>query len=279
MKNYHLGLYEKSMPNSLSLKEKMLIAKEAGYDFLEISIDETDEKLSRLDYDDKKRFEIISSMCETRMPIRTMCLSGHRKYPLGSCDDATRLKSIEIMEKAINFAWDLGIRIIQIAGYDVYYEKSTFYTKELFLKSLEKCIKMASSKGITLAFETMETEFMNTVYKAIKYVNKINSPYLSVYPDSGNITNAAKLYGLNEIEDLRYGEGKISAVHLKESLPGKYREIPFGTGHVDFDMVIQTALSLNIRLFVTEFWCTNDDWLESIYSVKKFITEKFNKFQ
>ena len=44
MKGYTLGLYEKAMPGSLTWKEKLLAAKSAGYDFVEISIDETDEK-------------------------------------------------------------------------------------------------------------------------------------------------------------------------------------------------------------------------------------------
>ena len=33
MKAYALGLYEKAMPNELSWKEKLQMAKEAGYDF------------------------------------------------------------------------------------------------------------------------------------------------------------------------------------------------------------------------------------------------------
>jgi hypothetical protein len=38
--------------------------------------------------------------------------------------------------------------------------------------------------GCHLAFETMETAFMNTVGKAMAYVDRIQSPYLQVYPDS-----------------------------------------------------------------------------------------------
>ena len=49
MKPYTLGIYEKAMPAELSWKEKMETAKAAGYDFIEISIDETEEKLARLD--------------------------------------------------------------------------------------------------------------------------------------------------------------------------------------------------------------------------------------
>lgn len=86
MKGYTLGLYEKAMPGSLTWKEKLLAAKSAGYDFVEISIDETDEKLSRLEMTGQERLELVRLMAETGIPIRTMCLSGHRKYPLGSSD-------------------------------------------------------------------------------------------------------------------------------------------------------------------------------------------------
>ena len=48
-KKYCLGLYEKAMPGNLTMAEKLTAAREAGYDYLEMSVDETDEKLARLD--------------------------------------------------------------------------------------------------------------------------------------------------------------------------------------------------------------------------------------
>ena len=89
-KKYSLGLYEKAMPSELSWEEKLLSAKAAGYDFMEISIDETEEKLSRLNMPLKERQQLILTMHKIGIPIRTMCLSGHRKYPLGSSNPAIR---------------------------------------------------------------------------------------------------------------------------------------------------------------------------------------------
>ena len=48
-REYRLGLYEKSMPSTLTWVEKLTIAKKSGFDYLEISIDESDAKLARLD--------------------------------------------------------------------------------------------------------------------------------------------------------------------------------------------------------------------------------------
>lgn len=59
MKRYTIGLYEKAMPSTLTWKEKLKAAKEAGYDFVEISIDETDEKLARLNWTKEERLELI----------------------------------------------------------------------------------------------------------------------------------------------------------------------------------------------------------------------------
>ena len=205
-----------------------------------------------------------------------MCLSGHRKYPLGSNDKKTREKSLNIMQKAINLADDLGIRIIQLAGYDVYYEDSTDESKKYFEENLRKCVEMASEKGVILAFETMETEFMNTIEKAMYYVNKIDSPYLQVYPDCGNVTNACLMYNEDVLNDFETGRGHIAAVHLKETVPGKFREIPFGTGHVNFKSVIKKSLEFGVRKFVAEFWyCGEENWKDTIKEARSFMDRNF----
>ncbi|MHB8131409.1 MAG: L-ribulose-5-phosphate 3-epimerase [Mobilitalea sp.] len=274
MKEYTLGLYEKSMPAYLTWREKLSAAKESGYDFVEMSIDETEEKLARLDMTKKERFKLVRIMYEVGIPIRTMCLSGHRKYPLGSSDQTICDKGMEIMEKAIALADDLGIRIIQLAGYDVYYEESTPETVNRFAENLKKAVLMAARAGVILGFETMETEFMNTVKKSYHYVNMVGSTYLNVYPDSGNITNAALAYQTDVFEDLKSGAGHLVAMHLKESVPGKFREIPFGTGHVDFEVMIKTAWKLGIRKFVTEFWYVgSEQWKEDLRFVNLMMTK------
>ena len=277
MKLYRLGLYEKSMPSELSWREKLQCAKESGFDFIEMSIDESDAKLARLDSSKEERLKMIEAMYEIGIPIKTICLSGHRKYPLGSKDEATRNYSLTVMEKAIDLACDLGISIIQLAGYDVYYEESTEQTKDLFEKNLRKCVELAAKKGVILAFETMETDFMNTVGKAMYYVNKINSPYLKVYPDIGNLTNSAIADSRDEIIDFGNGEGNVVAVHLKETVPGKFREIPFGTGHVDFEKMIHEAWRLGVRKYVAEFWYVgNEQWKQDIKLTREFMEQCFS---
>jgi L-ribulose-5-phosphate 3-epimerase len=274
MESVRIGLYEKAIPNRMSMKEKLSLARKHGYDFLEMSIDETEDKLSRLDMTMDERAGMVNDMFEEGIFIRSICLSGHRKYPLGSEDAGIREKSLEIMRKAIILAYDLGVRIIMIAGYDEYYNESNEATKVNFLENLKKSVEMAARYGIILAFETMETEFMNTIEKAMYYVNEVNSPYLQVYPDLGNITNAAVMYGKSVTDDISLGEGNIVAFHLKETVPGVFREVPYGTGHVDFKKSLRAILDKGVNLFVCEFWDTGkSDFEEDLRFAREFILE------
>lgn len=272
---YRLGLYEKSMPGTLTLREKLLCAKEAGFDYLELSIDETDEKLARLDWTDTEISDLRRAMEETGVPIHSICLSGHRKYPMGHPDSAVRSHSMEIMKKAILLASRLGIRLIQLAGYDVYYEKGTPNTRCFFEENLRRSALLAAEYGVVIAFETMETPFMNTVAKAMRYVNAVGNPWLQVYPDIGNLTNAALTEEGSVTMDLETGRGHIAAVHLKETVPGVFREVPFGTGHVDFVSDARKALELGVRAFVGEFWYTgSESWRQDLWDANVFLREK-----
>ncbi|MEG1874878.1 MAG: L-ribulose-5-phosphate 3-epimerase [Angelakisella sp.] len=274
MNRYQLGLYEKAMPADLGWREKLEAVKAAGFDYLELSIDESDAKLARLDMTEGEIAELCAAMGQTGVYIRTICLSGHRKYPFGAHDPAVRKASFVIMEKAILLAWRLGVRIIQLAGYDVYYEDSDLSTLAHFEESLRKSVQLAAAYGILLGFETMETPFMDTVAKSMCYVKKLGSPYLGVYPDIGNLTNAALLYHHNVMEDLALGDGHIYAAHLKETVPGAYREIPFGTGHTDFTGCIRVLYGMGVRLFTGEFWYVGSPiWEQELAHAASFLRE------
>lgn len=174
MKNYRLGLYEKAMPSGFDIRQKLECVKKNGFDFMEMSIDETDEKLSRLHWSKEQISDTVNDIRQTGIPISTICLRGHRKYPIGSANQETCKRGMDILRQAIQLANELGVRIIQLPGYDVYYELSTPDTAATFAKNLLLGVKFASIYGVALAFETMETEFFDTIGKALNYVKHVN---------------------------------------------------------------------------------------------------------
>ena len=53
--NYSLALYEKAMPSGLGFGRMLECAAQTGFDRLEISIDESDARLARLDWTCEER--------------------------------------------------------------------------------------------------------------------------------------------------------------------------------------------------------------------------------
>lgn len=271
-----LGLYEKALPADLSWDERLAISKAAGYDFIEISIDETDDRLSRVDWSAAQIDELIAAIRRQGMPILTMCLSGNRRYPIGSQNEQTRRHGIELIKKAVDFALNIGIRIIQLAGYDEYYNETNASTRALFIAALSEVTAYAAGKGVVLAFETMDTELMDSTEKAMEYISLVNSPYLQVYPDVGNITATGK-----DVEkDFLSGHGHIMAVHLKDTIPGKVRDIPYGEGVVDFAGFFRIIKKMNFKgLLVAEMWATQDRQasIDYIKTAREFLLEKYRE--
>ncbi len=270
---YRLGVYEKAMPTELTWEEKFAVAKEAGYDFIEMSIDETDMRMARLDWTEKEIEEVLCAAKKIGIGVESFCFSAQRKHPLGSCLEGAEEKAMNILYQAVQLAMKMGVRIIQLQGYDCYYNEATSYaTKERFFRNLKKSVEYAAMHGVILAMETMENEFMNTIEKAMYYVEEIQSPYLQVYPDIGNISNATQYV----CKDIRRGKGHIASVHLKETVPGKFREIPYGTGQVDFPSAIAVLYHQGVRRFVAEFWYTGEEnWKEILQGNKKFLEKQF----
>lgn len=278
MKAYEIGLYEKAMRNSLSWREKLECAKECGYDYVEMTIDASEEKIARVYSSQEERCELVKTMFEAGLPIRSMSVSALTKFAIGDPDDAKRNRGVEILEKSIELAADLGIRVVMVPGYDIYFGESTLETKKLFLENIKKATAYAAACGVVLGFETMENEFMNTVGKAMKYVSLVDSPYLKIYPDCGNITNAAVLHSHDVCEDLSLGKNNVVALHLKESKPGIFREVPYFTGHVPFEGLIETAWALGVRRYVTELWDVGlDSWKDDIKFANKSMRALLDK--
>ena len=211
MKLYELGLYEKAMPNALTWYEKLAAAKDAKFDYVEMSIDASEEKISRIYMSREERLELIQDMYRADMPVRSMCVSALTKYSLGNSDEKLADRGMEIAVNAIRLAADIGARVVMIPGYDVYYEPSSEETKKRYFNNLKKVVEMAEKAGVMLGLETMENEFMNIVEKAMKYVTLCESSYLKIYPDIGNLTNAAKMYKIDVLEDLYLGKGNLTS--------------------------------------------------------------------
>ena len=247
------GIYEKALKPQ-RFEQMFEDALVCGYKTFELSLDSTDERLDRLNWGRAECAEVWAAAQRTGMKLLTACLSGNKRFPLGSSDPVIASSGLAVVQKAIELCGTLGIRVIQISGFDVFdREPSTEQTRRRFCNNLERCVRMAERACVTLAIEPVEGNLL-AVRDTMEVVNSIGSCWLQIYPDVANINSL----GIDPIEELPYGKGHIVAVHMRDSVMNNFdATIPFGTGCLNFEGVFQRLDELNFcGPLVVEMWNT-----------------------
>ncbi len=267
-----VGIYEKALPDAMSWEERLAAAGQAGYDFVEISIDESDERLSRLNWSASERNALRQSIAKTGVGIMTMCLSGHRKYPLGSHTPEIRHKGLEILDKAIDFAGDIGLRVVQVMAYDVFYETSDHETAAYFMEGLYRGAQYAAQAGVMLGLENLDTPFVENLSQGLAIIREVDSPWLHLYPDIGNLAAA----GYSPPAEIALAKEHILGIHVKDALPKIIRGVPFGDGIVPFKATFRALAEIGFwGLLGVEMWGnmhTNEDPIVAATTARNFVS-------
>jgi L-ribulose-5-phosphate 3-epimerase len=268
-----IGLYEKALPAEWSWDRRLCAMADAGYDYGEISIDETDERLARLEWPKDEMAALRGAIAGSGVPLLTMCLSGQRRFPLGSKDQGIRRRAFDIVARAIAFSVDAGVRIIQVPGYDVYFEPSDAETMARYHEGLCRVAEWAGQAGVMLALENVDVPASASLVQAMATVRHVNSPWFQVYPDMANVAAC----GYNPVAELPLCKDRIVAVHVKDSQPGIIRGIPFRTGIVQLEAVFGALASIDYRGPMTvEMWAHMDPTgrpLESVIAARRLVDE------
>ncbi len=269
-----VGLYEKALPKTLTWEERLNLTRETGFDFLEMSIDDTDERLTRLDWTAQEKKDLKVLIESTGVKIQSLSLSAHRRFPLGSESEKTRSKALELFKRSIDLAVELGIRYILIGGAENYYQDVDQSARDRFLENLGKGFEWASSAGVMLALENWDIQ-INTLPRVMEYVHYFNSPWFQTYTDLGNLIFA----GVDVVSQLEYVKGHIAALHVKDTLPGQLRYVSPGEGKVPFVDAFEKLAELGFQApVVLELW-TEDfpDAVEIVESAGKYIRDKMEE--
>jgi L-ribulose-5-phosphate 3-epimerase len=253
-----LGVYEKALPPGADWEARLQLARRLGFDYLELSVDESDARVARLDADAAERRAIRRAVAATGVPVLSLCLSAHRRYALGSASAAIRLRALDLLIGAIDLAVDLGVRVIQVAGYYVYYEDETPASADRYVDGLARGAAYAASAGVMLGIENMDTVGIASVEEGLGVLERVASPWLQLYPDVGNLIER----GREPLHELDLARGRMVAVHLKDARPGEPRRVPFGEGHVPFTAAFERFAAAGYAgPMLVEMW--NDDLPDS----------------
>lgn len=268
VRNNLLGIYEKGIPLSLSWDEKFQLAKDSGFDFIELSIDGKQPRIERLKWTDEEIEQIYQTSLKYNMPFVTMALSAPRFFPLGDKDLCER--GVEIVKRGIEIASKLHAKIIQLPAYDVYGKPSTTESQELYKKNIESLIPFAKEHNVIIGLEELEdVEHFNTHKKMCDYLKTVNSPYLMLYGDTGNVA----YNNLDVITDLPYSKGWLVSCHIKDAVFHNEHNVKYGEGTVDFAKVFDYFREAEYDgYFVSEVWCEEEmSFVPYLKEISKFI--------
>ena len=270
-----LGVYEKAMDNRQTWQEKLILAKECGFDCLEMSVDATPQRMNRL-YDTQTVHQLCGAIEETGIPIHTMALTALRQYPLGSENEMVRDKALELVRKAVDLSASCGINVIHLAGYDEHGDKRNEHTDRRFRDGIRRCVDYAAPRGVTLAIETMDTLYMGSCRNIMALCHEIGGDRLKCYVDIGNLTAS----GLNIEDEITIAAGSIAGVHLKDTRPGIYRDVLFGEGSVDFDACLRALKCSGYQgTMVAEMWSYDDPAFHSyLKQASAFLRKKLAQY-
>jgi L-ribulose-5-phosphate 3-epimerase/hexulose-6-phosphate isomerase len=129
----------------------------------------------------------------------------------------------------------------------------------------------AGQAGMMLGLENLDTPFVENLSTALAIIGEINSPWLRLYPDMGNLAAA----GYSPSEELKLAKDQLLGIHVKDALPKIIRGVPFGEGIVPFRDTFKTLAEIGFwGMLGIEIWGQmhdNDDPIASAAFARQFL--------
>jgi L-ribulose-5-phosphate 3-epimerase/hexulose-6-phosphate isomerase len=225
-----LGIYEKALRDPEDWDRFFADVAAAGFAFTDLSIDESAQRASRLRWSQAQCGAVDDAARRAGVGIGALCLSLHRAIGPGSADPATRRRAVDVYRRGVDLAAALGCSLIQVAGYYAHYEPDHAKARHWYVEALDQALTHAAVAGVTLGVENVDGHDIDSISAALELVRELDSPYLALYPDIGNLAE----HQLDVVAELRRGQGRMAAIHLKDVRVGEPRRVPLGAGITDF---------------------------------------------
>lgn len=205
-----------SFRGGLTAREYIEMAKDAGYDGIEFGLDETG--IVGLDSSDEDIRELKRIAEGEGIETPSLATGLYWRYPFTSSDRNTREKAKSIVRRQLDLAALLGADTIlvvpglvgadfipdgEVTEYDVAYD--------LALEAFMELKEYAEELKVNIGLENVWNKFLLSPLEMRDFVDKIDSPYVGVYFDVGNVVSTG--YPEHWIKIL----GKrIKKVHFKD---------------------------------------------------------------
>ena len=215
------------LPGELSDEAKLHLAKDAGYDGVEINT-----------FDDLDACRRLTEVAQRLgIELHSVMASGHWTYPLSSRDETVRRKGIANIQQSVETALVCGAKTVLVVPGVVQPDQPYGETYEIALNSMRELAWYAGERSMRLGIENVWNRFLLTPREMGQFLSELNSPHVGLYFDCGNIL----AYGYPQ-QWIRELGSHLVKVHVKDFESGSRQWKYLLQGSVDWKAV-RAALS------------------------------------
>lgn len=229
------GIYEKALCGD-TWAELFRHATDSGYAYVELSVDSSPRKLSRLEWTRDERADVRQQARAANSRIGTIVLSAHRDFPWGSADPEIRRRADALALDAVALAHDLGANCVQLAGYFSFGGPRAQNARDHFVEGVSRLAPFAIDAGVTLAIENVDGNDVLSAADGLALIEDIAQEDVKLYVDVGNYAGNE----LSVVDELDEALPEAYAVQFKDARSRVFRRVPFGEGDVPWEAVFQT---------------------------------------
>ncbi|GGB37457.1 TIM barrel protein [Virgibacillus dakarensis] len=204
------GLSDASFIPNWGTERFLKAAKKAGFEGVELNLREMEGELTtETSAAEARRLVQLAEHCE--IEIATLSTALLNTYPLSSGDTRIREKGLDIGGQLIDFAAEMGAKIVQIVPGAAFAETPYQVSYELAVESLFQLGERAASSGVIIGIENVCNKFLPSPLEFVRFLDDVNHPCVKAYFDNGNaLATGYPEHFVNLLKD------RIVAVHVKD---------------------------------------------------------------
>jgi L-ribulose-5-phosphate 3-epimerase len=227
--NLKKGINIWSFPSTMSISDCIKLAKEAGFDGIELALNEKGPMSIESNADEIAGYKEVAG--KTGISISSLATGLYWSYSPTSSHEEIRRKAAEIAKKQIDAAAILGADTVlivpgavgvdfipdcEVVDYDVAYERASAFVKNLS--------GYAEEKKIYIGIENVWNKFLLSPLEMRDFIKGINSGFVGAFLDVGNV-----VYSGYPEQWVRILGKIIKKVHIKDYR----RDVGSAAGFVD----------------------------------------------
>ncbi len=198
-----------SMPPGTHVEGGMKLAKEVGFEAIELTVDETGELSLETTAADLGRIKGQAEAIGLKLP--TVATGLGWAYPVVGPDPAVCDKGKQVVRKCLEIAEGLGAGVILCVPGSVTDAYAYDTACEALIPAFQELAADAEARKVVIGLENVWNKFMLSPVEFARLVDEIGSPWVQAYFDVGNVL----LTGFPD-QWIRILGSRIKAVHFKD---------------------------------------------------------------